>query len=462
MIAVAVAGLVACGGSRHEGPTKTTNSNINSNTNTNDNTNENTNSNTNDNTNTNNNTAPEGVELNTGWIGGTCSDEMDCSSDAFNDQALCEKSGFPGGHCTQACSESPTTGNWVCPDEDYESSATDFTVTRCIPDEVGAPRCVSECNFEKSPTGCRPGYACILQQRYSSTGDDNIFPVCLPADLQRWPGAPEVAFDIGGSCSSAADCGSLACLRLNGGYCSKYMCDLTGCPVGSSCFRFGNSGEVTACLQDCVGPQNCRTAENYECLSEENICWPDFEPPAHDPSVAAADCTEAWGTGGDLLHSCDATPDDYLVINKAARNISHCNAGSVVATYATGLGFSPTGDKEAEGDGRTPEGVFFVSSRLPNSEFYRAFLLSYPNSEDATRGVTDGLITADQAAAITSAEDSCGVGPQTTNLGGYIEVHGRHAPSQGDWTWGCAAIEDGDMDALWDTIDVGDTIVVKP
>ena len=219
--------------------------------------------------------ADDGVELNPGWIGGACANATQCDDSNF-DTALCETTDFPNGMCTQACSQSSTSGRWICPD----SLESLNTTTRCIADDNDAPRCVSECDFDLSPTGCRPGYACVLQQRYGEPA--SIFPVCLPAASQGWPGASVPAFDIGGACTDDQDCESLACLSGPGGMCSKTLCEYTGCPSGSTCFELpdnldcarSNADRCTACLKDCAGDGDCRQNEGYACDSHLDACWP--------------------------------------------------------------------------------------------------------------------------------------------------------------------------------------------
>jgi murein L,D-transpeptidase YafK len=168
----------------------------------------------------------------------------------------------------------------------------------------------------------------------------------------------------------------------------------------------------------------------------------------------------AWGTAGSGLSPCDTTKDDYIVVRKSARNLALCRSGMLVANFQAGLGFAPTGDKVQEGDGKTPEGVFYVASLVPNSSYYKAFLISYPDAADAARGLAAGLITQAQHTAITQAQANCTVPPQTTQLGSYLEVHGNGGTS--DWTLGCVAIANTGIDQLWAALGVRDTIVVLP
>ncbi len=182
--------------------------------------------------------------------------------------------------------------------------------------------------------------------------------------------------------------------------------------------------------------------------------------PRWDPSFGAGDCAEAWGTAGEKLSPCDATPDDYVVIRKAARNLALCNAGKLVKNMRIGLGFTPAGDKVQQGDGKTPEGVFFIPRVLPDSDYHLAFLFSYPSREDAARAANEGLLSRQEADEIISQHKACTEPSQSTALGGAIEIHGEG--SSKDWTAGCVALENADVDMLWQAIGVNDTIVVLP
>jgi len=178
---------------------------------------------------------------------------------------------------------------------------------------------------------------------------------------------------------------------------------------------------------------------------------------AWNASVGPSDCAAAWEAG---LSPCDTFPDEYVVANKGARNLALCQSGQELASFHMGLGFAPSGDKQVEGDGKTPEGVFYVAELVPNSQYYKAFLVSYPDAQDAAWGYGQGLITSAQKSAIESAQASCATPPQTTALGSYIELHGEGGGQ--DWTWGCMAIESFELDQVWAVLGAGDTIVVKP
>ena len=149
-----------------------------------------------------------------------------------------------------------------------------------------------------------------------------------------------------------------------------------------------------------------------------------------------------------------------IVIYKSARKLEFYSDKTLLRTYRIGLGFSPVADKAREGDGATPEGDFYVFVKNNKSAYYLSLGVSYPNVEDAHRGLRDGLITKAQHDAIVEAHRKKTAPPQYTRLGGLIYIHGNGAKS--DWTWGCVALENGNMKELFDAVSVGTPVTIKP
>jgi murein L,D-transpeptidase YafK len=142
-----------------------------------------------------------------------------------------------------------------------------------------------------------------------------------------------------------------------------------------------------------------------------------------------------------------------LVVRKSERRLELYSDRDLLRTYKIGLGFNPIADKVKEGDGATPEGDFYVFVKNNRSAYYLSLGLSYPNAEDAERGLRDGLITKAEHDAILEAIKKKTAPPQYTNLGGLIYIHGHGARS--DWTWGCVALENDDVKELYDAVVVG-------
>jgi murein L,D-transpeptidase YafK len=149
-----------------------------------------------------------------------------------------------------------------------------------------------------------------------------------------------------------------------------------------------------------------------------------------------------------------------IVVYKKERKLELYSDQTLVRSYRVGLGFNPVADKEREGDGATPEGDFYVFVKNDKSAYYLSLGVSYPNVEDAERGLRDGLITKKQRDSIVDAHRRKIAPPQYTKLGGLIYIHGNGAKS--DWTLGCVALENEDMKELFDSVVVGTSITIKP
>lgn len=152
--------------------------------------------------------------------------------------------------------------------------------------------------------------------------------------------------------------------------------------------------------------------------------------------------------------------DPRIVVLKRERALQLYADGKLARVYPVGLGFHPVPDKIREGDGATPEGEFYVYTRNPKSKFYFSLGISYPNVEDAERGLASGLIAAAEHAEITRAIGERRAPPQKTALGGNIFIHGRGAHR--DWTRGCVALEDDMMRELFDAVPVGTPVIIQP
>lgn len=150
----------------------------------------------------------------------------------------------------------------------------------------------------------------------------------------------------------------------------------------------------------------------------------------------------------------------HIVVYKKARKLELYSDKTLVRTYRVGLGFNPVADKQREGDGATPEGEFYVFVKNSKSAYYLSLGISYPNVEDADRGLRDGLITKEQHTAILDAIKKKKAPPQYTKLGGLIYIHGNG--SSRDWTWGCVALDDSEMKELYDAVSVGTPVTIKP
>lgn len=137
---------------------------------------------------------------------------------------------------------------------------------------------------------------------------------------------------------------------------------------------------------------------------------------------------------------------DSIVVEKKARRLTLYHMGRALRSYRVALGGSPTLDKVMRGDRRTPEGLFYIEARNPNSQFHLSLRISYPSARH--REVAARL----------------GVDP-----GDDIMIHGLpngrrkvgKAHLTKDWTNGCVALTDEEMEEIWSAVPVGTPIEIK-
>jgi L,D-peptidoglycan transpeptidase YkuD (ErfK/YbiS/YcfS/YnhG family) len=140
-------------------------------------------------------------------------------------------------------------------------------------------------------------------------------------------------------------------------------------------------------------------------------------------------------------------PADKVLIEKKARRLTLLSKGEVIKTYKIALGGNPVGPKVRQGDNKTPEGVYIIDSRNSNSEYHLSLHISYPNEIDKKRA------------------KELGVSP-----GGNIMIHGiknglgwvgaSHAAL--DWTEGCIAVTDEEMEEIYRLVPNGTVVVIMP
>jgi len=155
-----------------------------------------------------------------------------------------------------------------------------------------------------------------------------------------------------------------------------------------------------------------------------------------------------------------------VVVRKRARRVQLFESGVAApgtgshgyACYRAGLGFAPEGHKQREGDGRTPEG-WYTTSDKPWSSFHAAIAVHYPSVQDARTAASEGRITPATRDRIVAAQRAGKKPPQTTAMGGEILLHGGGSSS--DWTLGCVALEDADIDDLRSRLPTGMTVQVR-
>ena len=132
----------------------------------------------------------------------------------------------------------------------------------------------------------------------------------------------------------------------------------------------------------------------------------------------------------------------FLVVNKEARSMYLFHKDDILKKYDIDLGFAPKGDKKVEGDGKTPEGRYFIDRRNPDSKFYLSLGISYPNAFDIAEAKRLGQ-----------------------SPGGDIFIHGKSNPlkrDRNDWTWGCIAVTNREMEDVYAMVRNGTPIQINP
>jgi len=153
-----------------------------------------------------------------------------------------------------------------------------------------------------------------------------------------------------------------------------------------------------------------------------------------------------------------ASPEIYIY--KEKRRLYVIQSNVLVRDYPIGLGFRPAGDKESEGDGRTPEGDFLICQKNPVSRFNKALILNYPDRTHAERAFFAGILSSPELKEILTAAERKASPPSYTKLGGQVYIHAGGAHK--DWTQGCIALYDSDMDELFKIASIGTQVHVRP
>jgi murein L,D-transpeptidase YafK len=138
---------------------------------------------------------------------------------------------------------------------------------------------------------------------------------------------------------------------------------------------------------------------------------------------------------------------DKIVILKSARSMTLLNGGKVLKTCKVALGSVPLGPKRVEGDHKTPEGDYVIDAKNAHSQFHLSLHISYPSAADQQRA------------------RSLGARP-----GGAIMIHGLARPfaylgplhRQTDWTDGCIAVTNGEIEEIWKMVSIGTRVEIRP
>lgn len=151
-----------------------------------------------------------------------------------------------------------------------------------------------------------------------------------------------------------------------------------------------------------------------------------------------------WDAAYTLVYvpRCGILRVDRVVVNKGRREMLLLSGESVLRSYRIALGREPLGHKHREGDGRTPEGRYIIDRRNPRSNYHLSLHISYPDEADRARA------------------EATGVSP-----GGDIMIHGLKPGVDhpaADWTIGCIAVTNAEIEEIWDLVADGTPIDINP
>jgi murein L,D-transpeptidase YafK len=163
--------------------------------------------------------------------------------------------------------------------------------------------------------------------------------------------------------------------------------------------------------------------------------------------LAALLVPTAWSESAVPRYAYPGTKADLIVVQKSERRLSLYREGQLLKSYHASLGRAPVGPKRREGDGRTPEGSYIIDGRLAHTPYHLGLHISYPDARDRA-----------QAAAF-------GVSP-----GSAILIHGignvrggvTEAEARSDWTEGCIAVTNAEIEEIWAAVDDGTPIDIRP
>lgn len=159
--------------------------------------------------------------------------------------------------------------------------------------------------------------------------------------------------------------------------------------------------------------------------------------PASTKSTKSGDANKFLGYNGPQV--------TQIVINKGDRRMFLLSGKTVLKAYDIGLGNAPVGRKVYEGDGKTPEGIYFINRFNPRSAYHLSVGISYPDAQDVARAKTLGR-----------------------RPGGDIFIHGRGpegnvlAPKRKDWTAGCIAVTDDEIEEIYAMVKTGVQVAIYP
>ena len=158
-----------------------------------------------------------------------------------------------------------------------------------------------------------------------------------------------------------------------------------------------------------------------------------------------------------------------LLISKKNNELVIEKEGEVVKKYHIATGKGGKGTKRKQGDSKTPQGVYRISKFKESNRFHYFIQLDYPNLVDAWYGYKNKIIDAKEFKSIATAYKNREIPPQDTKLGGFIGIHGLGVENEKklaihqdiNWTEGCIALTNEEINDLRKFVDVGTPVIIK-
>ncbi len=163
-----------------------------------------------------------------------------------------------------------------------------------------------------------------------------------------------------------------------------------------------------------------------------------------------------------------------ILIRKSNQVLELYRNGARLKTYRVCLGLDPDGPKTVTGDKKTPEGTYYICYKSTKSQFHRFLGLSYPGEQDARKAFEQGLISLDKRDSIVNSARDGRKPPWNTKLGGWVGIHGYPTeenarrwvallyPKPHNWTDGCIAMWNFEIEELFSLVPVGTPVVIMP
>ncbi|NLI81692.1 MAG: L,D-transpeptidase [Deltaproteobacteria bacterium] len=203
---------------------------------------------------------------------------------------------------------------------------------------------------------------------------------------------------------------------------------------------------------------------NTACSAQKSGSKFEAHPEKETLSAENKGAVETQGESGkvqiDYLTPVAMIRNPEIFVYKEKRRLYVMQSNVLVRDYPIALGLNPAGDKEKLGDGKTPEGDFVICGKEPMGRFPKALALNYPSRKHVERAYFLGILSSAQFKEILKSYEKGQAPTVNTSVGERIAIHGGGAHL--DWTNGCIALYDSDLEELFRIATVGTKVSIRP